>query len=199
MSLGTGIFLSALIIVIVILYGLTKDRISWKTLIIRFFGGLVVLATLSGLTFWGYYEYSNRITTQYAFMGLNLSDSKSDIKFKMGKPDETNEFSWTYKGSTGNNDITIFFEEDKIHAVIIGGTCRYCGNLYQLGIGDSYKKVLERIGEPSKIIKSNDDLSRVMVYETYNMAFFLAKNEIIFYGIYNPEIAPFNYILNRDK
>jgi hypothetical protein len=106
MSLGLGIFLSSLVLSIVILYGITKDRWSWPKIARR--GGLGVLTVVAlimviwaGIYFWNQLPGSVGKQTEYA--GLRIGMAPRDVKYIKGYPPtvfgdaETVEGKWPGK------------------------------------------------------------------------------------------------------
>src|SRR5262245_55278136 len=89
MELGTGIFLSALMISVVMLYSVTKDRWRWR----RFFKGTMYaclsLLLLGGLLGAGAYVYQQipiPIGRQTEYAGLRLGMPMDDVLYIKGYP-----------------------------------------------------------------------------------------------------------------
>jgi hypothetical protein len=89
MSIGTGIFLSSLLLAVVILYGLTKDRWRWRTFARRlgyFVVGLVVLGVAAGGAFyvWDHWPRSKVKQTEYA--GVRIGMTQDEVRYVNGYP-----------------------------------------------------------------------------------------------------------------
>jgi hypothetical protein len=87
MSIGSGIFLAALVIAVVLLYGITKDRWGWRKIVRRTAVALLALIALGGLTFSASYLWDRlpaSIQTDYA--GLRLGMDQNEVRYIKGHP-----------------------------------------------------------------------------------------------------------------
>ena len=93
MTLGTGIFLAAIVMSLTALFIATKDRWNWKKILLWPLG----ICVAGGLAMWGYIEYDNRAdearaiekkgpTVQSSFWDIPLGATQDDVFFKKGKP-----------------------------------------------------------------------------------------------------------------
>lgn len=194
MTLGTGIFLSTLIVSVLALYGMTKERWMWKKIVVRTVLTLILLiATISG-GIHGLKLYQNRATPQTEISGIKLSNTKSDIRFIKGAPDIEKDNIWAYREGIDNEyKLLVTFHEDTIRAVIYVGDCSYCNEISGLGIGDSYEEVIEKFGDPSNLSVSQDKLERLASFEKYNVFFTFRENQIFEFGIFNKEYGDFKF------
>ena len=102
MSLGTGIFLSTLVLAAVVLYGITKDRWNWRRIVKRtalVFLGLVVIgaAVVGGFQFWD--QLPTKITRQAEYAGLRVGMTQDEVMYIKGYPpfvlaEEVNDPQW---------------------------------------------------------------------------------------------------------
>ena len=76
-----------------------------------------------------------------------------------------------------------------VKAVIYIGKCLYCNQLFGLGLGTTYEKVRERLGEPTSVSNSPDQLKRLASFEKWNVVFILKENKVINFGIYYPKLG----------
>lgn len=189
MDIGTGIFASALVISVVALYISTKDRWNWKLIGTRFILGLISVVILIGGCVWLKNTYDNRVITLNEFLGINLADTGSDIKFKKGVPLASNDHQWIFNDTDGNPSVTVLFKDEQVKAVIYTGGCGYCNNVAQIGIGSSYDEVILKLGKPTYISESKDSLTRLVSFDETHLVFHVEKGKVIAYGIYNPQIG----------
>ncbi|MGD9769700.1 MAG: hypothetical protein AB7U62_18860, partial [Pseudolabrys sp.] len=89
MDLGTGIFLSSVVLAVVILYGITKDRWSWRRIVKRtalVLLCLVILGTVVGvgISYWPQIPQKPERQTTYA--GLRLGMTQDEVLYGKGYP-----------------------------------------------------------------------------------------------------------------
>jgi hypothetical protein len=89
MSVGLGIFLSAIVVAIVILYGITKDRWRWRRvlsgILLIFASILVVAAALIGiLHFWD--EIPALVSSQIEYASIRLGMTPDEVIYVNGYP-----------------------------------------------------------------------------------------------------------------
>lgn len=194
MEVGTGIFLGALILGMILLYISTRDRWNWRKLIGRSLMVSVVFGAVIGLGSWAHYAYANRIVPVETFMDLTVKDTQDDIKFKKGKPEPgSTDGVWAYADKDGNWDYIVRFQKQKVRAVIYVGTCTYCNNLYGLGIGTPYNVIVEKLGEPSSVLSSKDGLDRYVSFDKTNLVFRLAQGKVVGFGMYDATMGPLKF------
>ena len=200
MTLGTGIFLSTLVISLVILYRMTKEQWNWKKLITRTFFALVIIGALVAGGICVFNIYQNRAVVQTEFSGIKLSHTQSDLKFIKGAPDEGKENLWAAYCGTLDKEIELIvtFRENNIKAIIYVGDCSYCNEISGLGIGDSYEKVIDKFGSPTSVSISKDQLERILSFEKYNVFFQFRENLVNAFGIYNKEYGDLKF-KNKSK
>src|SRR5215471_21450216 len=102
MSLGTSIFLSSLVLAFVALFIATKDRWSWKKIILWPFAGLILIASGS----WVYSTIEARPKIQTSFWDIPLGATEGDVKFLKGAPDAMSKTkdkdTWEYVFKSGS-------------------------------------------------------------------------------------------------
>jgi len=196
--LVAGIFLLAF----VILFAVTKDRWNWmkifKRTLIWGIGGIAV--TLGAL-----YTYSNisnlpKKTTEY--MGIKLTDTMDDVKFKKGTETisidkNTNTQVWTYKfpnNFAGEVDpqYGIYWRGNKIRLIfcMTPQTQKYyCENVNGISIGGNSHNIFEKIGKNYESSVNKEKTERIYSYREYNNHFMLEKDMITALGIYNPDFG----------
>jgi outer membrane protein assembly factor BamE (lipoprotein component of BamABCDE complex) len=101
MSLGTSIFLSSLVLAFVALFIATKDRWSWKKIILWPLAGLILIA--SGL--WAYSTIQGHPKVQTSFWDIPLGATEGDVRFLKGAPNvvpkSKDQDAWEYVFKTG--------------------------------------------------------------------------------------------------
>jgi hypothetical protein len=199
MSLGAGIFLSAIFLGLIALFIATRGQWNWgkiitwpwKKIVIR--AGIVIasLVLLTGIVLGGRYIYlkiAERPKVQKSFWGLTLDSTKEDIKFLKGTPTTEKKDSWDYWVIENTIDIeySIQFANTKIWAISAIGTGPTIQNI---GRRVSYDEVIRKFGKPSYISYSKNGLIRILSFKKYNVFFALEKGSVISLGIYNPSFG----------
>jgi len=194
MTLGTGIFLSTILVSIIVLFGMTKDRWNWKRIIIRSVGGLLLFTAITAGGFWAVITYNERPVVATELEGIKLTHTKDDVIFLKGAPDKRldkeNDNIWTYKtskkySSDESHTVVVKFEDDSVSEVYyLSGCILGCTRLSDIGVGRSYERVVEKFGEPTHTSTHKNKLSKVVSYKKYNVFFELEKNQVTTYGIF---------------
>jgi hypothetical protein len=159
----------------------TRDIWDWKKILIRSILGLTSVSILIGLSLWGYVQYKDRPRVQNSLWDINLGASENDLLFKKGKP--TNKITntlWIYddKGIYSKDKYYFFtFKEGKVNRISLIGSGNLEG-IQGIYIGSSLNSILEKFGEPSDIIFSEDGLSREYRFKKYNLSFGVKKNRV---------------------
>ena len=89
MSIGTGIFLSSLLLAIVILYGITKDRWAWRRIVKRTvlaLVGLIFLGALAGAGFYAWEQIPVRLQQQTKYANVRIGMSQDEVNYVKGYP-----------------------------------------------------------------------------------------------------------------
>jgi len=89
MELGTGIFLSALVIALVVLYGITKDRWNWRRFVKRTAVvclGVVLLGVVAGAGVYLYKQIPTAVSRQTGYAGIRLGMSQDEVLYIKGYP-----------------------------------------------------------------------------------------------------------------
>jgi MFS family permease len=190
MDIGTGIFLGMVLLGVIALYIATRDRWKWRKFVIR--GGAVCCALL--LTIWGGLAataaYENRTVPVHAYQGLQVTDTKADVRFKKGEPTEISKAIWGYATDSQAWETVVLFSGEQIRAIFYGGNCTYCNTLNGISIGTSYDTVIEKLGQPNTVSTSKDGLSRYLSFKDTNMVVRMARGRVDAVGVYNPRVGP---------
>ena len=84
MSIGTGIFLSSLVIAMLLLFLRTRDRWNWKRFAIRSTAVLGAVFLVGGGLIYSYSLWQSRPKKQDEFWDVKLGDTEQDVIFKKG-------------------------------------------------------------------------------------------------------------------
>ena len=199
MSLGTGIFLAALVLAAVYLYSITRDRWNWKK-VFKWFGGIVLLAILALACFFGWmFRQDKKVTPFTSLGGISLDESQADVKFKRGVPevtcteDEDKDWAlWAYpiaidQPAINNNAFIVTFKGGHVWSIWALGNIDAVGAPTLDGITKytTLEAIKEKYGPESSMLPSDDGLSRVYSFKKYNLRVHFSKNQLDEYGIYN--------------
>jgi hypothetical protein len=198
-TLGTGIFLAALIIAPIYLYNSTKDRWDWSKGMKRiglFFVGLAVL----GGGFALYDEYGDKVsvlpiqkeklTSQTEFWGVKLGATEEDVLFLKGNPQSkgvnlSGHPYWAYTSQFDGSRSVYFTKDKKVRGVLLYKGDYSDGKVLGVHIGYTLNKLEEKLGPPDKINSSEDNTTRWYLYHTYNAEYALRKAVVSAVGISN--------------
>lgn len=189
MEIGTGIFLASVVLGLILLYGQTKEKWNWKKIVLRTLCGSIALAGIVTLLIWIYGKYETRVFEQTEFLTIALGDKASDVKFKKGAPTSEDGHVWIYKKFNEDESVVIF-KDTEVRAILYIGSCLYCYRISGLGIGTDYAEVKNKLGDPTFVSISSDQLERLASYKKWNLVFRLKKNMVEAIGIYNPKFEP---------
>jgi hypothetical protein len=90
MELGTAIFLSSIIVCIVLLYGFTKDRWSWRRIVVRSLIGILIIVAAGGALivaaqYWDQF-FPTKLARQTEYAGVRLGMSRDEVRYVKGLP-----------------------------------------------------------------------------------------------------------------
>lgn len=204
MTVGTGIFLSAIFIGFIALFVATKDRWKWKKIVL-WFGGIVGLFVIG---FFGLLAYENRPDPPEKlaeFWNIPLDMSQDEVLFRKGKPsfivDEGPNAEWlfTYDKGYANYSFEVLFKDNKVRTVFYRGPSYESPNVGGVDIGNSQEQLIKAFGQPSSISNSNDSLRRFVHFSKYNLFAGLEMNQVIGFGIYNPAYGDLEFAKDAEK
>jgi len=119
--------------------------------------------------------------------GLKLGDLRNDIIFKKGKPtfDKKDVLIYQWRTEYGTiKKISIILRKDSVIAIINSRADDLKLNSRDVLMDwTSRSYLILRLGEPNKIISSNDKLSRIYFYKEFQNLYFLQKDRVFAYGI----------------
>lgn len=187
MTIGTGIFCSTVLLVLV--FGIQRTTAHHKWKLVGKVAGLIVAAFLViglGYYLWNYVENlppAPSVMTE--LVGVKLGMSPTDVTLVLGKPDTTTEPSFQagetrfdYSYPDQNLSIT-FYGADKYHAKAnIICTSQPFAKVLGFDNLSSEQFVLQRLGKPSSTSVSRDGLSKIDSYAQWKVSFFISKGMI---------------------
>lgn len=187
MSLGEGVFAASVVLSITALFIATKDRWSWKKIILWPLAVILVL----GLGFWGWITVSSfkstRPTVHNTYWGVQLGDRQEDVLFKKGAPDKKGEGYWWYGSDNSEYRYQVVFGDDgAVDLIAYWGTTYMAEELDGRGRYDSLETLKETFGEPTGVATSQEGARRTFCFNDYHVFFSLTENKVDGYGIYQP-------------
>jgi hypothetical protein len=208
MTLGTSIVIAAVLLSVVILFAVTKDRWNWKR-IIRWAVFLPLgLAVIAAVGVYVYLRIEERPKPQNEFFGIQLRAMAADVKFAKGEPSakKEDEDRWIYyvgSSSAGREagQYHVKFKNGRVRFVLYRAASPEISYPYLLGftIGSSYQQVQEKLGSPSHTSTSSDDLARIFSYDRLNTFFSFSQSEVVAFGIFDPQTGPVRFISEKSE
>lgn len=213
MEIGTGIFVSALLLAVVILYAVTKDRWAWRRIITR--TALVLLAIVLPITLVGigYYLWPEKIGRQTEYAGIRLGISPAEIKYIKGYPpivygpseSETEDWKpiietkniekgksvedyteWSYTYDHYRIDVT--FNSTKTTVIEVtcfsGDQLRRCPTIAGIADGASEQEVIRRFGQADRSKISG--VTKALTYSKIGVLFWLERERVYMIAINDP-------------
>ena len=188
MSASAVVLLSAVIIGIVALYLGTRDHWNWTRLTRRVI--LVLMLLVGGVAGWIYWSSRPPTSPVSEFWGISLGASKGDVLFLKGEPSEIIESgAWLYAPDRSRTYHLLFGNEDEIIRLLVDSERGFGGaaSLFGIRTGFDSQRLVERLGEPTRVVRLSNDLRRAYLYAHLNSLFILRRGEVVSYGIYDVE------------
>lgn len=216
MSIGTGLFLSTVILSVVLLYGFTKDRWRWKVGIKRTSIGVFATILIGVIAWGGLYIWNHLPTTltpQTEYVGLHLGMSPDEVMYVkgyppivLGKPVRVDEWTGFFlevietkkleKGKTVNDfqywvyDSIITVEFDNAKKAIVKISCNSSNKLNRC---PALAGVIDGDSEKEAIRKlGNPDraeimgLAKYLYYRKFGIELILTKEQVYHLSIVAP-------------
>lgn len=195
MELGTGIFLSAIFLGTVALFIATKDRWNWKKILLRPLKVIAAFAVIGGSITYLYQQYEDRPRKLTELWGVSLNDTANDVIFKKGEPTSRVENDlWVYRPyRTIEGDYVVYFKNDRVRSIIYFGPMYNGPYLNGVGHYDSLKELDAKLGPPSYVSRSKDELRRAYSYKEFNVVAHFEGGNMSALGIYDPAYGPFRF------
>ena len=200
MTIGTSIFFSSLALSLVILFAVTKDRWNWRKIAKWLLGAPVLILSITAISFYLYDHWEERLRPQSEFFGIHLRAVQADVKFAKGEPTVVEKDGyWAYHvGTTASKDSAqylVLFKDARVRSILYSTDGSEIINPYLLGFshGDEYASVLKKLGPPSFVSVSSDELSRMLSYDSLNAIFVFRASRLETYGIFDPAHGPMRF------
>lgn len=195
MELGTGVFLSAVFLGTVALFIATKDRWNWKKILLWPLAVIVGLAVIGGSIAYIYQQYKDHPRKLTELWGISLNDTAGDVKFKKGEPTRRLDNDlWVYRPyQTIEGDYVVYFKNDRVSSVIYFGPMHNGPSVQGVGHYDSPQELDAKLGLPSYVSRSKDELRRAYSYEKFNIVVHFEEGKMSALGIYNPTSGAFRF------
>ena len=191
MTIGSGIFLSTILLSLVTIFVVTKDLWNWRRiakwgLALPLAGALIIGAGVN-LYEHLYERWEERLTAQTSFGRIALNAKKADVKFSRGEPTSTAGLdAWIYNAGTelaepGAAKYFVRFREGRIRFVLYTANDAQIVHPQLMGftIGTPHERVIEKLGQPSNVANSANDLDRMYSYQTYNVFFSFTQGKLV--------------------
>lgn len=200
MSIGDSLFLSTALLSIVALFFATKDRWNWPRIAKWGLLGSFSVLLLCGFGVYLYNIWITRAVPQTAFWDININATPEDVLFLKGEPEFKKGSYWCYRiipaGYAGYSKTDPFwyfvaFKEERVCLIAYKSNENdrwgYGAPIMGFQIGAPYEQLVKKMGEPSKITPTDNQLNRIYWFDQYNTFFSFQKGNLVAYGIYNPQ------------
>ena len=169
----------------------------------KVFKWVLILPLGMFLVFWvlvaknEYHEYQDsQPIKQKGFNDVYLGDSKGDIRFKLGKPDEENtgRFGIGYFYKQRNQQIIFDQKTDRVIMVLnfcVDSTSQIAPKIGNVTCRSSIEQLASVFNKADSFVStSKDELTRLVSYPSYQVAFGMSKNSVELIAIYDPLFFP---------
>jgi hypothetical protein len=182
MSLGSGIFASTLLLVLVFAVWQATKHQKWRS-IGKAVALLAAISVLLGLGSWGWYLYANRPQVQNELEGIALGATQLDVQLKKGKPsrelkpkDDAEGVRWIFFDNDDREDeftFVLFSENASTRALGVSIVCRQASYLDLLGFSryTDEASIIAKLGNPTHISIRADGLAKTISFEQWKVAF----------------------------
>jgi hypothetical protein len=201
MTLGTAVLISALAIALVLLFNATKDRWKWRRIALWIVLTPLFVASVTAAGVYGYAWWSERPTPQNEFFGIKLGASASDVRFLKGSParePDASTFDYhvgTTQGAEDRSRYLVRFKDARVRFVLYASDGSAYGHpsIFSFTIGTRYEEVLKKLGDPTHVSVSSDQLGRTLSFDKYQVFFGFASGAVDALGVYDATKGPVKY------
>ena len=176
MTIGTGIFLAA----IIFLYLQTKDRWSWNKILKRSFLGIFIISITGAVAalISNYYRENPGVINE--FKEVRLGSTKEDVLFMLGKPLKESDQTEKKKGCMTYTDVSVCFMNNKVETISYICKEHDSTNVNGIYCGDRSDKIINKFGKNVEI-KNIPDFPFSRYYRTtkHNVEYLLSQNEVL--------------------
>ncbi len=177
-TVGTGLFLSAVLLATVWLFLATQDRWNWARIARRTGAGFLILGLLGGSAIWitltDYIPVIKPLEKVNELNDIRIGMHKTDVEFLMGASTENTGLGEEYPVIDGH--IFVAYDDD----LLVRRIAAYTDN-YLLGIrrGTHLRVVIRKLGEPEVVSQSPlDPQVRIYAYPSRGVAFRIDKRKV---------------------
>lgn len=190
MELGTGIFLSSVLLGSIALFIATKDKWNWKKIALRTSITFIAIIGLSAGSIYLYTAHENWPHEEESLLGVSLGMEKAEVKFLKSEPTDVKDNVWEYAIYEKQKHIVGFQKERVSYSYFVYDSL-YGDNfevpsLQKIKFPSTQEEIYEHFGKPTKVTWSREQLSKLFLYPKFNVFFLLTKNELRIMGIYDP-------------
>jgi hypothetical protein len=208
MTLGTSIILAAILPTVVFLFAITKDRWNWRRILAcGILTPSLIIIFVGSVTYYYSHEKVKPARSevfiadleiapikQFEFFDSRLGMKSEDVKFAKGEPEIGRSADrWIYDavaGSPGFNTAKylIGLKDKHVRFIVYGANENEYSNpnIFGFTLGSTYQEIQTKLGKPTHISISNDNLKRMISYDELNVVFHFAKGRLTLFGIYEP-------------
>lgn len=181
MSLGEGVFLSSLFLGVILLYIFTKDRWKWRKIVYRSVVAIISLTTVLGVGGYTYFWYLARPQRVDSLWDISIGASQADVTFAKGAPTtiedgQTASPRWIYK--LADIAYIVDLKNGGVERIIAIGDSNNLPWIDRISPYTAPEVVLERLGTPSHVSRTKDELTRAYSFSKYNVAFGYKQGKI---------------------
>jgi hypothetical protein len=196
MELGTGVFLSAVFLGTVALFIVTKDRWNWKKVFLLPVVTILGLSVIGGTAVYFYNQYQSRPVLQTTLWGIALGASPAEVKFLRGEPSERiSEDTWQFllDRIIDQGSYFVRFKDGKVRFIVYHGPQLHAPTIAGISPYSSLQEIENKLGAPSFVSRSNDELRRWYSFDNFNVAALFEKGGVAAIGIYDAQTGPIRF------
>jgi hypothetical protein len=192
MTLGLGIFLSVLALILV--WQIDK-RSAWRKVgrLALWTGCLVLLGAMAtgSWLYWDQWAHRRELRAEarriqegevHEYQGIPLGASEGEILYRKGAPTERKDNRWVYKSQGGETQLGVLWSPDRTVASI---DCQaqlswQCDSVAGLGIGTDEQAIRDFLGQPRREADPAPDGIKGMHYGTdeFDVSFQLTRRKV---------------------
>src|SRR5262245_34244544 len=189
MSLGLGIFLS---VVVLLLAWQIDKRGAWRRVIL-WTGSLVCLGAIAGVSwfYWDKWVEQRRQRSEAGrvqagefreYEGIPLGAAEAEVLYRKGAPTQRKDDRWVYSSQSDETQLGIFWSPDRTVASIdcLSKLSRGCEGIAGVRIGTDEQSLKDLLGQPLRESDPDSDGVKTMLYGTdeSDVTFQLRRKEV---------------------
>lgn len=204
MQIGTGVFLSAVLLSLTVLIVVTQDKWDWWGFFKRTSLWAAVVLVITGSAFVAINYANRRPKKETALCGIHLGDSVKDVIFRFGKPDKySTDTDWHYSESErqfdgtvhDTHDVGIRFHNGLVQFISLSVGPEHLGTgVNSIALRDPGEMVVKVYGPDYTILSTRDGYTRIYSYPKFDIFFVLDLNQVFEMGVYDPSQGPITFV-----